>query len=258
MATYGGRNDENLFSVPQLKGDNSGFYTITDAKTGDTTLYRKQPGGAIFGDAIVGAYKPGGDFTPGKDFEDVFDKDGQKKFLSDEVQKGVKNQTLETVVRAQKAAGVEEIVARKRSNELLETGNQTTPTDADPETVINEKLNDLSDLKIDKRSGTRSGAGSFGDLRYPKAFNNTQDFIQFTMLEYKAKKVNKGSFGFGDRTRVGPNGQAEGRTRLGSVGLPIPGGIKDENGANWGGKTMNEMQIQGSNLARSLTVLYLF
>jgi len=255
MATYGGRNVENTFTIPQLQGDNSEFYTVTDAATGKTELYRKQIGGGLFGDAEVGSYEPGGDFTPGKDFEDVFQsKDAQKKFLSDESQKVVKDQTSETVVRAQKEAGVEEVVARTRADQLLQTGKQTTPTDADPDTLVNDRLNSLSDLKIENKQGTKSGSGSFGEYRYPVTMSNDQDFIQFTLLEYKAKKVgDSSSFGFGNRTRVGPDGQAEGRTRLGSVSLPIPGGIKDENGAVWGGDKMNELQIQGSDLARSLT-----
>ena len=258
MATYGGRNDENTFNVPKLKGDTSGFYSITDAKTGQTKLYRKQPGGGLFGDAEVGSYEPGGKFTPGKDFKDVFDKEGQKEFLTKDVQKGVRDQINETVVRAQKAAGVEEIVARKRAQELLETGEQTTPTDADPQTVINDTNNQLSDLNIPVKTGTRKGPGSFsgpggGDLRYPLSQSGEQDYISFTMLEYKAKKVAANNFGFGARTRVGPDGQAEGRTRLGAVILPIPGGIKDENGAEWGPGEMNAFQILGSDLARSMT-----
>lgn len=258
MATYGGRNDENTFNVPKLKGDTSGFYSITDAKTGQTKLYRKQPGGGLFGDAEVGSYEPGGKFTPGKDFKDVFDKEGQKEFLTKDVQKGVRDQINETVVRAQKAAGVEEIVARKRAQELLETGEQTTPTDADPQTVINDTNNQLSDLNIPVKTGTRKGPGSFsgpggGDLRYPLSQSGEQDYISFTMLEYKAKKVAANNFGFGARTRVGPDGQAEGRTRLGAVILPIPGGIKDENGAEWGPNEMNAFQILGSDLARSMT-----
>jgi|TARA_B100000073_G_scaffold265270_1_gene224906 hypothetical protein len=258
MATYGGRNDENTFNVPKLKGDTSGFYSITDAKTGQTKLYRKQPGGGLFGDAEVGSYEPGGKFTPGKDFKDVFDKEGQKEFLTKDVQKGVRDQINETVVRAQKAAGVEEIVARKRAQELLETGEQTTPTDADPQTVINDTNNQLSDLNIPVKTGTRKGPGSFSgpggnDLRYPLSQSGEQDYISFTMLEYKAKKVAANNFGFGARTRVGPDGQAEGRTRLGAVILPIPGGIKDENGAEWGPGEMNAFQILGSDLARSMT-----
>ena len=260
MATYGGRNVENRFPITTLGGDNKDFYTVIDVQTGEYTVKRVQPGGGLFGDAEVGTFKPDGTFTPGKDFEDVLDKNGQKKFLSDTTKKEIKKQALETAVRAQMADGTgvtSEVVARDRASELLDTGNMTTPPDADPETVIREKNNSLSQLNIPAASGTRSGAGSFGGLRYPKAINRTQDFIKFTMLEYKAKRVGSGTggtgFGFGSRTRVGPSGQAGDRTILGSASLPIPGGIRDENGANWGGKTMNELQIQGSELARALT-----
>ena len=50
--------------------------------------------------------------------------------------------------------------------------------------------------------------------------------------------------------RVGPNDQKSGRTILGSVSLPIPGGIKDENGADWQGQTMNQIEIEAAGVAR--------
>ena len=260
MATYGGRNVENRFPITTLGGDNKDFYTIIDAQTGEYTVKRVQPGGGLFGDAEVGTFKPDGTFTPGKDFEDVLDKNGQKKFLSDATKKEIKKQALETAVRAQMADGTgvtSEVVARARAQKLLETGDQDIPTDADPETVTREKNNSLSQLDIPVASGTRNKPGSFGSLRYPKTYNDDQDFMKFTLLEYKAKKVGSGTggtgFGFGSRTRVGPRGEAGDRTILGSVALPIPGGIRDENGAVWGGKSMNELEIQGSELARALT-----
>ena len=54
-------------------------------------------------------------------------------------------------------------------------------------------------------------------------------------------------------TRVGPGGEPKDRVILGSVSLPIPGGIKDENGADWAGDSMNEIQIQAAGLARAAT-----
>ena len=76
--------------------------------------------------------------------------------------------------------------------------------------------------------------------------------MKFTLLEYKPKKILSSSgsgFGFGDRLRVGPGGKPADRTILGSVSLPIPGGIKDENGAEWAPQTMDALEAAGLGLA---------
>ena len=53
------------------------------------------------------------------------------------------------------------------------------------------------------RTNTRKGPGSFGDHSYPLDRNQSQDFMKFTLLEYKPKKVGGGAggggFGFADR-----------------------------------------------------------
>ena len=107
------------------------------------------------------------------------------------------------------------------------------------------------------RTSTRKGPASFGDHSYPLDRHQSQDFMKFTLLEYKPKKVGGGAsgggFGFADRARVGPNGTPPGRTILGSVSLPIPGGIKDENGCDWAGNPMDEVAIQAGALARAFT-----
>lgn len=269
MATYGGSNDENTFDSPVDSGKK--LYVVIDAKTGKQTFYERKGGTglqrAFTEDIKIGTIEPGGKFVPTPKtstepgFESVFNKEQQKEFLKPENVKKLRDEALETAVRAQLAdgAGVDsEIVARKRASQLLDTGTMTTPPDADPDTVISDTNNQLSDLNIPVKTGTRKGPGSFsgpggGDLRYPLSQSGEQDYISFTMLEYKAKKVAANNFGFGARTRVGPDGQAEGRTRLGAVILPIPGGIKDENGAEWGPGEMNAFEILGSDLARSMT-----
>ena len=162
----------------------------------------------------------------------------------------------------EKAKVENEKAAIKQARELLKTGKEDTPDDADPDDIVldnTEALQELKDFGKDTktRSGTREKAGSFGKLSYPKGRLASQDFIKFTLLKYEAKDVGSGTggtgFGFGDRERVGPKGESSSRTILGSVSLPIPGGIKDENGCVWGPDKMDEMKIQTSSLARAMT-----
>jgi hypothetical protein len=266
--TYGGRNVENRFSIPTLGGDNKDFYTLLDTSTGSYEVKRVQPGGGIFGDAEVGTFDTEGNFTPGKDFKSVLDKAGQKKFLSEETRKILNTQATETGVRSQIELGVPEKTARLRTEELLKKGEATTdPNQSNEESAAQSAAEGLDDLKKDLNeiansefaeaaSGTRKGSGSFGNFSYPKGRNQSQDFMKFTLLEYKPKTIGSGAdgggFGFGDRVRKGPNGESGDRTILGSCSLPIPGGIKDENGCDWQGDTMNELQIQGAAIARSV------
>ena len=61
------------------------------------------------------------------------------------------------------------------------------------------------------------------------------------MLKYEPKKVS--GFGFSERNSD--------RASIGSVILPIPGGISDANACDWGGDSMNEIQIAGAGIALS-------
>lgn len=85
----------------------------------------------------------------------------------------------------------------------------------------------------------------FGDMNYPiDREKNLQDIIKFDMLKYEPKNV-KG-FAFGGRSDL------KKRKSIGSVTLPIPGGISDSNACNWGDDTMNPLQIAGAGIALSL------
>ena len=94
------------------------------------------------------------------------------------------------------------------------------------------------DLDTSKTTGTRT---NFGNLNYPETRDPGQDIIKFDMLEYEPKKVE--GFSFSDRSS-----DTSQRT-LGSVTLPIPGGISDANACNWGDNTMNPLQIAGASIA---------
>ena len=77
------------------------------------------------------------------------------------------------------------------------------------------------------------------NLRYPVDMAGEQDVIKFDMLKYEPKKVS--GFGFSERNSD--------RASIGSVILPIPGGISDANACDWGGDSMNPLQIAGAAVA---------
>ena len=273
MATYGGDTQKNRF---KFKGKN--LYCVIDAKTGETTYFESKGIDTGFRDIKLGSIKPGEDFVPHEGtalgglypdgFSDVFTGDDAKYFYSDEGQKILDQQAKETAIRAQKNLGVDDATARLRTEQLMDPDRTTALTDpnqsgdASIAQTAQENLADINDQNqalrdsVSARANTRSGPGSFGDYSYPidRQALAQQDFMKFTLLEYKPKGQNTNTqFGFGDRDRVGPGGEPSDRVILGSCSLPIPGGIKDENGADWAGDSMNEIQIQAAGLARSAT-----
>jgi len=91
------------------------------------------------------------------------------------------------------------------------------------------------------KAGTREDFGEA--LHYPLTRDENQHVIKFDMLKYEPKKVQ--GFGFGDRS-----GSSE-RT-IGTVTLPIPGGISDANACNWGDDSMGPLQLAAAGLALSV------
>jgi hypothetical protein len=252
-----GRDDVD-YRKKIIPGSDEAYFMQVNQSTGEMEIWNEEFGQ----DRKVATLDKDGNIEFDRTFTKGARKFEEKFFATDKGKKAIKDFAEETIVKDLTDATItkpvqDPVIARKRASEIVDSGKATTPPDADPETVTREKNNSLSQLDIPVASGTRNKPGSFGGLRYPKAINKTQDFMKFTLLEYKAKKVGSGAggsgFGFGSRTRVGPRGEAGDRTILGSVALPIPGGIRDENGCVWGGKDMNELQIQGSELARALT-----
>ena len=253
MSTFGG--SETNFTVPQLKNDGAQFWTKVDATTGKTTVYRRYPG--PFNSAIgeknveIGTIEPGKKFVPTNNaafggFDSALKEDERKAFLSDNVQKFIKGKAEETAKNGCEAAsaGNTPEACAERAAELLNSGKATTPPDADAADVTSQALDDLPMKEVKKTRRT------FGEYRYPINMDKNQDVIKFTMLKYETKDLmSGGTFGFGNRDRVGPEGGAR---ATGVVVLPIQSGIKDQNGADWGDNKMNAVDAAKASVALGL------
>ncbi len=92
-----------------------------------------------------------------------------------------------------------------------------------------------------------------GALVYPVALRqNQQDYIKFDMLKYQAKGFGATSGG-GGLSGIGNLRETTARKLLGSVILPIPGGISDANSVDWGGgDTMNPMDAALAGAAQGI------
>ena len=68
------------------------------------------------------------------------------------------------------------------------------------------------------------------------------DVIKFTMLEFKPRKLTKkGGFEEIQKREKGKG--------IGTVTLPVPGGITDQNNADWGDGRINPIQAAGLQAA---------
>lgn len=92
------------------------------------------------------------------------------------------------------------------------------------------------------KKGTRN---KFGNLKYPLTIGSTNmDVIKFSMLEFSPRKFTKKGGGVGAL-----DDRAKGRNAIGTVVLPIPGAITDQNVAEWGDGRINPLQLAGLEVA---------
>ena len=144
---------------------------------------------------------------------------------------GVTKSTLDKAALGSGNAALNEV----QTLDSLNTSNTTTP----PSAAFSAKA----------AAGTRN---SFGDQVFPSDLAETgMDVIKFTMLEFKPRKItNQGALGKVQK-------REKGRKGIGTVMLPVPGGITDQNNADWGDGRINPLQaagldVAGATLARGL------
>ena len=167
--------------------------------------------------------------------------DERKIFTDPEVKKFLLGISNQTVVEGELGDGErsEETVAaaEKEANAILKQNKA----------VVQDKLSDELEKKGGKdRFGTRR---EFGNFVYPETLRKTeQDVIKFTILQYQPKgfKARENSLDF-----FGERNVMKGRKPVGTVVLPIPGGIGDSNSCDWGENSMTAMQAAIANIGLS-------
>ena len=243
-AGFYGRDDDSYRKNLIPNSDEKYFMQINQT-TGEMEVWNEEFGQ----DRLVGTLDKDNNiefdrtFTKGaRDFEEKFlaTADGKKeirKFAEETIIKDLTDPTITDPVQSPEAA-------RENANEFLDTQKMSTPPDADAADVTSAALDDLPIKEVKKTRRT------FGEYRYPINMDKNQDVMKFTMLKYETKDLMKGgTFGFGNRDRVGPEGGAR---STGTVVLPIQSGIKDQNAADWGDNKMNAVDAAKASVALGL------
>jgi len=130
-------------------------------------------------------------------------------------------------------------------------GDQNNPQEGEPSALTKEQQDELEkDVKTIK-SGTRK---EYGDVWYPQNLSlEKQDCIKFSIIEYKPSGLSQEE---DDKTEriVTLNGNVPSlgkRNILGTITLPIPGGISDSNSVDWSGDQLTEIQKAFANIAQA-------
>ena len=142
--------------------------------------------------------------------------------------------------------------------DVITQGNQNgaDPWEA-PDNGLEGQPNDTETKPLDQiptsQGGTKTKAAagtrnSFGEQVFPKDLAESgMDVIKFTMLEFKPRKIESGPGSFG---KVQQRQRSEkGKKGIGTVMLPVPGNITDQNNADWGDGRMNPLQAAGLEVA---------
>ena len=108
-----------------------------------------------------------------------------------------------------------------------------------------DNIKKLANATEESSEGTRT---QFPTLVHPTGLGKSkQDVIRFDMMEYMPQdfiNASSGAIGFSNA------GRQDFRSRsIGSVTLPIPSGISDQNSADWGSQSMTALDIAKADVA---------
>lgn len=237
------------------------YYPIVNASTGKIDVYRYTDGNST----QIGSIPRGGNFTPNTQSNSAetshfSSATGKQKFRDNAKQvvtrewrdAGATSQPPpDTVVNGENS--INSAYGAKNNQGGIE--EYTTPEEGGaPPSNAMKSSTPLLDAAIDsatpkvKKSNTSLGAGEV--VIYPQTLRSSagskgQDYIKMQMLQYVPKGI--GDFSGGNLSGSGP--RPKNRKGLGSVVLPIPGGIADNNNVSWGGDQMDPVAQAFSSIA---------
>jgi hypothetical protein len=229
---YGSDAKKNRFIDPKT---NEAYFVLVNETTGEIELYNEEFGA----DKRVGTINAE---TKEIDYNknwwggaNANDKAFAEKALAD----GTITQQASNIVRKEGGLSEHQASSLLKKNKGVKEEFVSKKLEAPPWDPDNAKI-------PEGHANTRTrfpGAGGSPPLVFPEAIRDTtQDIIKFNMMKYSPKPlVQKGKFG--------PSERKTDRDIIGSVVLPIPGGIQDTNAVSWGGKDMSIIQAEAANVA---------
>ena len=236
---YGSDDVKNRFPVPAMKGtrsQNEKYFVLVDKETGKKIVYNEEVGA----DKVVGEYDKGGDFVPNGNWWGGAQPEEKEFFNSKEGKDLVIGLALTVAENGLREEGKSPDEAKKEANDLASSNNAKE----EEEQLTKSRAALKSSIAADKN--TRNSFPKM--IFYPITLRQEmQDVIKFDMMKYEPKDVG------GDR----PNATNTFNERstdidsrsIGSVLLPIPGGISDSNQVSWNQENMDPVAIAKATVA---------
>ena len=149
-------------------------------------------------------------------------------------------------IKDQVATTAEEKQAYNQANGNPNKGTEAENEQNKPKITYNEAANEVNKPggAGAPKPGTREKG--FGVYVFPKSLRqgtDGQDFLKFDMMKYEPRDFSKDNFSFTERST-----DIDKRS-IGSVILPIPGGIQDGQAVTWGESTMSPIDMAKANFA---------
>ena len=149
----------------------------------------------------------------------------------------------EVADNAQKKEALDKASGNGNKAEAGDDATNDAKAKKDANNIIGSALKDIESV-----GGTRED--KFGVYVFPttlRSGSQGQDFLKFDMMKYEPKEIvgamEKGSLGLSDRKKD--------RKSIGTVILPIPGGIQDQQQVSWSSDNMDAAAIALSDIALS-------
>jgi len=174
-----------------------------------------------------------------------------KPILSAEQQKALKpGGPLYTSSKQAAQASAKKGGATPEQQKQLDKGNNAALTDTkkDPDAA---KVDKAQEDAIKKESETFLGGTreKYSDAKYPLNLKaEKQDCIKFTIIKYKPSGLSTAQKSNGRVVTVENNRPIVGKEFLGTITLPIPGGIIDQNVANWTPDSLDTLMKGGADV----------
>ena len=247
--TYGGSSKRQKICY-----DNSGYqacgeyFSVTNLETNQTEWHQDNTirFGGMWGlqgpesSEVIGIYDP-----KTKKFKPTDNALASQKayFTSQAGTQVIANNAKTTNIKSAIENGSSPAEAQKQAQEISKGNFQNNPNNNESEG--SSSVANIIDTNEDKIN-TRNDFGKGKALIYPINLSSTQDTLKFQMIKYMPKGFmnDKKEWGGIDRPNAGV-----GRDILGTVILPIPGGIKDSTKVEWGGDDMNALKMAAAGFA---------
>lgn len=251
---YGSDAKQNFCpAITSGKGKNEKYFTLVNKETGMVEMYNNN---STHGDKLIGTWNP--------ESQEVESINPNQPKWQQAAFGNADNPAVKNIIKCAEQMVIREVyndasnlnssvseknrkaLANKIAKDLLSNGTTAySPTD-DPKDL--ENLADDLAAELKETMMEAKGRGYFPNLRYPEKMSEDQDAIKFTILEFQPREWDKTQPGvLKERDRSG-DGSLE-KIGRGSVVLPMPSGLKDNNQQDWGNATMNPLQAVGAQLA---------